>query len=171
MNKDDIIIRNYRESDSQTVGKIIAETFSKYNLGFATSEEKEKFLGPFHYAESQEEKHIKDIADTIQASMVFVAECDGKIVGVLRGRSDQLQSLFVCESHHRRGIGRRLCERFETACLLQGSLEIKVSASLYAVPFYAKMGYKKTTGIRNLRIFGCSGFPYQPMKKILTTQD
>ena len=33
---------------------------------------------------------------------------------------------------------------------------------MYAVPFYQKIGYKKTTGIRNLH-----GLKVQPMKKVL----
>ncbi|MFC1647489.1 GNAT family N-acetyltransferase, partial [Patescibacteria group bacterium] len=38
--------------------------------------------------------------------------------------------------------------------------ELKISASLYSVPFYLSVGYKKTTGIRNHK-----GIKFQPMKK------
>ena len=99
--------------------------------------------------------------------MVFVAEDAGKIVGVLRGRSDKLQSLFVRQDYHRQGVGRRLVERFEHECEQQGSAEIKVQATLYAVPFYLAMGYKRTTGIRQMRSFEGRGLQYQPIKKVL----
>ena len=49
--------------------------------------------------------------------MVFVADDAGEIIGVLRERSDRLQSLFVRGDRHREGIGKRLIERFERACL------------------------------------------------------
>ena len=92
---------------------------------------------------------------------------DSPIVGVLRGRPDKLQSLFVRADHHRQGIGRRLVERFEHECRRAGSPAIKVQATLYAVPFYAKMGYLRSTGVRQMRIFEGARFPYQPMKKVL----
>jgi hypothetical protein len=42
---------------------------------------------------------------------------------------------------------------------------ISLAATLYAVPFYEAMGYKKTTGVRNCWSFGGRGLKYQPMKK------
>jgi len=61
------------------------------------------------------------IAAAIRAPMVFVAEDEGRVVGVLRGgRQDRLQSLFVAGSHQRRGIGRQLVERFERESLARG---------------------------------------------------
>ena len=74
---------------------------------------------------------------------------------------------FVRGDHHRQGIGRKLVECFERECLRQGSTAIKVQATLYAVPFYRKMGYKRTTGVRSMRIFEGTRFPYQPMRKDL----
>jgi hypothetical protein len=42
-----------------------------------------------------------------------------------------------------------------------------VASTLYAVPFYQMMGYKKTTGVRPCWSFGGRGLVYQPMKKLL----
>lgn len=44
---------------------------------------------------------------------------------------------------------------------------VRVAATLYAIPFYAALGYRKTTGIRNGWSFEGHGLRYQPMKKIL----
>ncbi len=52
-------------------------------------------------------------------------------------------------------------EKFEKEAKKNSSY-IKTRASLFAVPFYRKMGYKKTTGIRKFK-----GLKIQPMKKIL----
>jgi GNAT superfamily N-acetyltransferase len=167
-----IILRPYRESDAPGVGRLIADTFGEFNLAYASPQEREQLLGPFCHARSQDPAHQAAIAEALQTEMVYVAEDEAsvpevEIVGVLRGRADKLQSLFVRKDHHRRGIGRQLVERFERECLRQGSTVIKVQATLYAVPFYQEMGYKRTTGVRSMRIFEGTRFPYQPMKKVL----
>jgi putative acetyltransferase len=99
--------------------------------------------------------------------MVFVAEDNGEIVGVLRGRIDKLASLFVRGDHQRQGIGRRLVERFEQECRQREAMVIRVTATMYAVPFYQAMGYKKSTGARCGRSFDGRGLPVQPMRKVL----
>jgi GNAT superfamily N-acetyltransferase len=162
-------IRHYRESDAEKVGRLIAETYSRFNLDFLPTEDRVQFLGPFRYANSKDPSHREEIAQVIEAAMVFVAENEGEIIGVLRGRHDKLQSLFVRGDSHRQGVGRRLVERFEQACLAAGSRTIKVQSTLYAVPFYTAMGYKKTTGVRRMKSFEGEGLAYQPMKKLLDT--
>jgi len=162
-----VTIRHYNESNAPSVGKLIADTYSEFNLSFASSEERDLLLGPFRHARSQEKENRKAIARVIRASIVFVAQDEGEIVGVLRGRKEKLQSLFVAGDRHRQGIGRRLVERFEQECIGQGAAVIRVAATLYAVPFYMAMGYKKSTGVRSMKSFDGSGLRYQPMKKVL----
>jgi len=162
-----IVIRDYQESDAACVGRLIADTYGNVNLDFATPEEKGRLLGPFRHARSPDPAHQEAIAPAISSETGFVAEQDGEIVGVLRGRKDRLGSLFVREDHHRQGIGRRLVERFEQECTRQGGLLIRVAATLYAVPFYTAIGYKKTTSLRAGWSFEGTGLVYQPMKKVL----
>ena len=167
-------IRNYRDSNAVTVGRLIARTYAAFNLGFATADEQVGLLGPFHFAESMELARQTAIAQAIAAPLVLVAEEADAIVAVLRaGRVDQrqravLQSLFVDGSHHRRGIGRQLVGRFEQACVYGGTPRIKVASTLHAVPFYQALAYKRSTGARTMRSLGGSGLPYQPMTKSLT---
>lgn len=99
--------------------------------------------------------------------MVFVAEDEGEIVGVLRGRKERLGSLFVRKDYHRRGVGRKLVQRFEQECAQNIPMVIRVAATLHAIPFYAALGYKKSTGLRNGWSFEGRGLKYQPMKKTL----
>lgn len=162
-----VVIRDYRDEDAASVGRLIADTYSKFNLSFAPPGDRPLFLGPFKHARSAETSHRVEIARVIQAAMVFVAEDEGKIVGVLRGKVDKLQSLFVREDYHRQGVGRNLVERFEVECARQGAEVIKVQATLYAVPFYLAMGYKRSTGVRAMSSFEGRGLAYQPMKKTL----
>lgn len=162
-----IIIRAYRELDSVVVGRLIADTYGEFNLSFATPEQKDKLLGPFRHARSNDPVHKAAIAETIRASMVLVAEDGGEIAGVLRGRKDRLHSLFVHGDYHRQGIGRKLLERFEQACVEQGAKDVRVASTLLAVPFYQKMGYRKSTGVRSGWSFGGTGLRWQPMRKVL----
>ena len=168
-----ITIRRYRESDAESIGKLIADTYSEFNLSFAPPKERALLLGPFQYARSPEEAHQEAIAQVIRAPMVLIAADDGEMVGVLRGgRKDKqqrtvLQSLFVKGDHHRQGIGRKLVERFERECLGQGATVIRLAATLYAVLFYLAMGYKRSTGVRSGWSFEGSGIKIQPMRKVL----
>jgi GNAT superfamily N-acetyltransferase len=160
-------IRSYQDSDAPSVGNLIADTYAEFNLAFVVPEELGLFLGPFRHARSQEKAHQEAIAQAIRSAMVFVAEDDGEVVGVLRGRRDRLASLFVSGDHHRRGIGRALVERFELECLRQGATVIRVTATLYAVPFYRAMGYARSTGVRTGWSFEGRGLKVQPMRKVL----
>lgn len=96
---DVIVIRHYRDDEAGSVNRLIADTYSKFNLSFAPPEERSLFLGPFEHARSPEESHKAAIAQVIRAAMVLVAEDGEEIVGVLRGRKEKLQSLFVREDH------------------------------------------------------------------------
>jgi 8-oxo-dGTP pyrophosphatase MutT (NUDIX family)/ribosomal protein S18 acetylase RimI-like enzyme len=160
-------IRDYREEDAPDVGRLIADTFRAFNLSYASPEEQELLLGPFRHARSPDAAHRQAIAEVIQAPMMWVAQDGDKIVGVLRGKTGRLHSLFVDGSYHGQGIGRRLVTHFEQACLQQGATAITLGASLYAIPFYTRLGYKKSTGVRSGPCFDGRDFPTQPMKKVL----
>ncbi|MCL4562010.1 MAG: GNAT family N-acetyltransferase [Chloroflexi bacterium] len=163
-----ISIRDYDEQkDAQSVGILIAETYRKYDLDTASPAEQEKYLGPFRYAWSEEQPHREAIVRILRTEMMLVAEDKGQIVGVLRGKPGRVQSLFVREDYHRHGIGSRLVERCEQECARRGTKVMHLAATLYAVPFYEAVGYKKSTGIRNYLGFGGRGLKYQPMKKDL----
>jgi predicted N-acetyltransferase YhbS len=162
-----IIIRNYQEKDAQQVGILIADTYREFNLSFVSPEEMGLFLGPFQHARSNDEDHQKHIAQMISSEMVFVAEDNGEIVGVLRGRKERLGSLFVSKGYHRRRIGRRLVERFEQESARLGVTVFRVAATKYAVPFYTALGYKRSTGVRTGWSFEGHGIEIQPMRKVL----
>ena len=163
-----IKIRSYLESDSETVGRLVADTYGQYNLTFLPLEERALYLGPFQYARSPEKMHREEIAKVLRAPLVLVAENEqGEIVGVLRGSKDRLHSLFVRGDHHRMGIGRLLVQTFEQECLQLGSQKITLASSLYAIPFYLSMGYKKSTGLRAGWSFEGRDLKWQPMKKVL----
>jgi GNAT superfamily N-acetyltransferase len=162
-----VTIRNYNEEDASSVGILIADTYSEFNLDFADPAELKRLLGPFHYTRSQDPVHQQAIVDILQSGMMYVAEVEGEIVGVLRGREGRLASLFVDKRYHRQRIGRRLVETFEADSRALGVSVIGVAATLYAVPFYLAMGYRRSTGVRAGWSFEGQGLLYQPMRKVL----
>ena len=160
-----ITIRNYTENDAEDVGRLIADTYSEFNLSFASPEDRNLMLGPFRHAHSSDEVHRKAIIEILRSPMFYVTESNGKIAGILRGRKERLASLFVHKDFQQRGIGRKLVKHFEAESARQGVSVVRAAATLYAIPFYLKLGYKKSSGLRNGWSFEGHGFTYQPMKK------
>jgi len=114
-----------------------------------------------HY--NPKKTNIETISNNFSKTKIFyLALENNKLIGVIRGNKNRITNLFVRKGHHKKGIGKKLVQRFEKTCYKLGSQEIKIKASLYAAHFYQKLGYKKTTGIRNFK-----GLRIQPMKKIL----
>ena len=174
----EIVIRDYNERDAPSVGRLIADTYRQYNLDFLPAGEQGPFLGPFEHAHSPDPAHQAAVAQVIRSEWVYVAERvsetigagfgAAEIVGVLRGREERLGSLFVRGDCQRQGIGRALVEHFERVSREQGVRVIRVAATLYGLPFYLAMGYKRSTGVRTSWSFQGHGLPIQPMRKVLT---
>jgi putative acetyltransferase len=162
-----MIIRDYQKDDALEVGLLIKNTYSEFNLDFLEKDQLAAFLGPFAFVGDGNPAHHQALQDVIWSQFVYLAEVDGVIAGVLRGRMDRLGSLFVDREYHHQGIGRELVTHFEDTVRRKHGTVIRVASSLYAVPFYLKMGYKRSTGIRNGWSFDGHGLPVQPMKKLL----
>lgn len=158
-------IRQGTKEDAPEIGRLIAVTYRKYNLSHADREEQDRLLGPFRNAFSDDPQHQEAICEVVGSPMLYVAVDGDEIVGVLRGRKNVLASLFVHGDHHGKGIGRKLVERFESDSRKEGVEWIRVAATMFAVPFYQALGYKKTTGVRPCHSFDGTDLTQQPMKK------
>jgi GNAT superfamily N-acetyltransferase len=149
------------------VARLIRDTYCAFNLDFLPPGEQAPFLGPFQHADSPLPEHQRALERVIASEIVLVAEEGGQIVGVLRGRVPRLGSLFVRADYHRQGIATRLVRAFEDQVSRRGGKVIRVASTLYAVPFYLKMGYKRSTGVRSGWSFDGRGLPIQPMRRVL----
>lgn len=155
-----IKIRRYRRSDAGAASTLISRTYARFNGDEGTPEAVRVYVERFRVSE----KSIAVIHERFSRTPVFfVALEGGELLGLVRGRENHLVNLYVDGGHHRQGIGKRLFSRFEEVCRRAGNSEITVRSSLFAVPFYTRMGLKKTTGIRSMR-----GLKVQPMKKRLS---
>ncbi|MCG3181751.1 MAG: hypothetical protein BIFFINMI_04151 [Phycisphaerae bacterium] len=71
----------------------------------------------------------------------YVGLIDGRVVGMIGLKRNEIGHLFVHPDHDRRGIGRSLVA-FAMACFRQaGHREMIVMSSLNAVDFYARFGF------------------------------
>jgi GNAT superfamily N-acetyltransferase len=162
-----ITIRTCQENELPIIARLIADTYRDFNLTFAPPAERDQLLGTFRHAYDGDDAQKEALARRMRSEILLVALDAVEIVGVVRGEKEKLHSLFVRGDHHRQGIGRRLVEAFEEECMRRGYSVIRLTATLFAEPFYLSMGYKRSTGVRPWRAYGGEGMFVQPMKKVL----
>lgn len=155
-----IEVRRYRRSDARAVSALISRTYASFNAEEGTPEGVRAYVERFRVSG----KTTEEINERFARTPVFFVAMDGsEPIGLVRGRDSHLVNLYVDGGHHREGIATYLFSRFEEVCCRAGYSEITVRSSLFAVPFYTRMGFKKTTGIRTMH-----GLKVQPMKKRLS---
>jgi len=152
-------IRKYKNSDLKEASDLIRNTFKRFNSRDATKKGVRDYIESYTLKEKNIEKIKKRFSRT---SIFFVAEENKKIIGLIRGNPERISNLFVKADYHKKKIGKKLVERFEKEAIKKKSKLIKLKASIYSVPFYQRMGYKKTTGTRYI-----SELKIQPMQKSL----
>ena len=112
--------------------------FHEYNAEGCTEESIQIFkrlTSPESFSEFLE---ARDKIDKFFNMWVCVDTSSDEIVGVLSAYYDMLDNFFVDGRYHRRGIARQL---FNMMLEYFNPAVIKVSASLYAVDFYRRLGF------------------------------
>ena len=153
-------LRKFQKKDTKEVALLISKTYEKFNGSDYFDKKAAKDYCNFFNPNKTSEKEIFEIFN--KATIFYVVEEDGKIIGTIRGTPDRVSSLFVDGTQHKKGIGKKLLLKFEKESIKQGSNEIKLRSQLYSVIFYEKMGYKKTRGMVNAK-----GLKVYPMRKVL----
>lgn len=103
-----------------------------------------------------------------RAYLAFGAFENGKIVGMITLRNENLISLlFVDSAYHKKGIGRALihflCDYIVSE---EGINLVRVNSSPYAVEFYHKLGFKDTDTEKV-----SDGISYTPMELLITSEN
>jgi|SRR3989344_901768 len=153
-------IRKFKPNDTKAIARVIKKTFLKYNHNEGSKKDIKKYVSRF------DDNKLSEFKKKLETDpILLVAEKNKEIVGVVRGDKNRVWNLFVDGKYHGKGIGKKLMNKFEDRAIKSGSNHINIMSSLYAVPFYQYVGYKKTTGIRKSRTF--RNLKYQPMIKKL----
>ncbi len=151
-------IRKFKKEDTREVALLIKNTYQEFN-----SQEYFRKSAIRNYLDRYDpnKKSVEDLYKKLSETIIFyVAISKNRVVGMIRGKPDRIVNLFVDKDYHHKGIGKKLVEKFEQEARKDKIKEIKIKSSLYAISFYQKMGYKKTTGIRD-----CHGLKVCPMRK------
>jgi GNAT superfamily N-acetyltransferase len=155
-----IKLRKFRKEDTEVVALLVMNTYKQFNSQeFIKKSAVQEYLNYYDPAKNTIQQLYENF---LRTPIFYVAVENNKIIGMIRGGPGRIINLFVDGKQHKKGVGRLLVSKFESEAKKQKSHEIKIRASLYAIPFYQKMGYKKTTGIRNFH-----GLKVYPMKKVL----
>lgn len=108
-----ILIRPYRPADLDALRRLTVESFA----GVTLEQNVEEALGTLngHDWRWRKARHLdEDVA--ANPAGVFVAECEGRVVGYVSTRTDReagkgrIPNLAVAEEARNRGLGRRLIE-------------------------------------------------------------
>jgi len=152
-------IRRFKISDTIPVASLISKTFATFNNKEGTKKAVQIYIDHYNPKKNDVDNIKKGF---LRTPLFFVAENKGKIIGIIRGTKNRVTNLFVDGKHHGKGIGKKLTQKFEREAKRHHSKEIRIKASLFAIKFYQRAGYKKTTGLRNFM-----GLKVQPMVKVL----
>ncbi len=103
----------------------------------------------------------------LQDLTVIVAEVGNELAGVASFDSEEclVQTCYVHPRFNRQGIGRQPLGLLEAKAKSTGCQQVTLDASLNAVPFYEKCGYRAIE--REIRIYGERPFVVVKMAKSL----
>lgn len=147
-----IRIRKYRNSDLKKVVKLVYSLFMKHVIKDANAKGRiywRKYL-------SFNRTNLGNLKTRYEGSTIaYVATFQGEIIGVMMGDKHEMVRLFIKDRFQRKGLGTRLMELYERKVEGLGSKGYKIVSGLSAVPFYQRLGCKKsgrTKLFHNLRI-------------------
>lgn len=129
----DIVIREFDKRDAETVSRLI-----RNNLTSVNSRDYEPAVIDYMCCLFTPD-YLCEISTT---RMMFVAEENGKVVGMVGLEGNEVCTLYVDPDVHGRRVGKRLLQRVEDFALSCHVHLLHLSASLTAIGFYEKMGYR-----------------------------
>jgi GNAT superfamily N-acetyltransferase len=127
------IIRHFEAADAGAVTTLIGNTLLVSNSGHYTVEEISRLAAGYS---------AQSVGALSEHSEVWVYEEEGLIQGVVSVDRTTIQALFVAPDRQGKGIGRVLLGVAEAAARRRGVTELQVPASLTALGFYERMGFR-----------------------------
>jgi len=100
---------------------------------------------------------IDCIRTLIEDERMWVAEREGRVLGMVSVKGNEITKLFVDPDHQRQGVGRQLFRRAEHLIRDAGHERVFLGAAVRTpVPFYEKMGMT-VKGTRRITFGPCVG--------------
>jgi len=144
---DMITIRRAQQEDSESILQVHIRAIKEMCIGHYSQEEVNLWsnvLKPGRYIKA------------IVRGPFFVATDGDAIVGFsnLNQKSGEVEAVYVDPGYVGLGVGRRLLQALENEARDAGLTSLHLSASLNAVPFYEKAGYRSQNHTKHLLPFG-----------------
>ena len=151
--------REFIKKDSKKVSLLVTSVYEQ----FCKNETSSEFLTIFKDILDPKKHCEENLFNKIKREFTYVAKNENKIIGIIVSEKGRIKKLFVDGDYHHKGIASHLLKMVENDHKKFNINEIKIRSSIYALPFYQKHGYKKTTGIRCF-----NGMKNFPLKKKLS---
>jgi GNAT superfamily N-acetyltransferase len=129
-----MITRQFRIADAQAVSDLILANLRQINIKYYPPEVIDRMV--LLYTPEM-------ITDMAQERLVLVAEMLDEIVGTATISRNTFGSVFVRPDLHGTGIGTQLMDKLEHLVQQNGMDKVVLHASVNAVKFYEKLGYRQ----------------------------
>jgi GNAT superfamily N-acetyltransferase len=128
-------IRPVRASDLPRISALIRNTLLVSNLRDYSLETIRALMSTFS---------TEAVGSLARRREMYVGEEQGRLSAVLGLEGAELFTFFVAPDRQGRGVGRALLGFAEELARKRGLRQLRVAASLTAVGFYERMGYRRT---------------------------
>lgn len=130
-----LLIRPFKVQDAKNISNLIQKTMSVSNSKDYPAERLKLLIDYF-----SPEKVVKLSTERV----CLVAETENRLIGTIALEDNELLTFFVHPDFQARGVGTQLLNAIEKVAISKGLALLTSEASITAVPFYTKMGYKRT---------------------------
>lgn len=127
-------IRPFHFKDAKEISSIIQKTLFETNSRYY-----QKSVLNYLSNEYSPDNLIK----MAEKKELFVAIDNGIIIGVAAVEDNDISTVFILPEYQNQGIGKKLMKKVEDVAKNNGFREVKLNASINALEFYKKIGYKK----------------------------
>jgi len=128
----EVQIRRALDSDAEAISGLIVQTLRLSNARDYPPEVIDRVAANFDAA---------GVRELMATREVFVALDGERVVATASLAGDVLRSVFVLPEMQGRGLGKALMKHVEGVARAAGVQQLRVPASLTAVPFYSALGY------------------------------
>ncbi|MBD3340052.1 MAG: GNAT family N-acetyltransferase [Candidatus Lokiarchaeota archaeon] len=146
-------IRLFNPSDAKSTSKLIRKALIEVNS---------KDYTPHVIKYMYDEFTPKYLVNLSQERRFFVAVDSNQVIGTATIIDDYVGTVFVSPKNHGFGVGAKLMKYVESFAKNQGIKIIRLYASITAVQFYEKLGYK----IKEKNMTEEYGLTYEMTKEI-----
>jgi GNAT superfamily N-acetyltransferase len=128
-----MIIRPFKDSDANGLADVISTSLVEVNS---------KDYPPEAIQEKIKEYTPANIRQLGGVKQIFVAEDDGRQIGVAMLRGDEISCVFVMPDQSGKGVGSTLMQTVEDKAREEGCVSVHLSSSVTARTFYEALGYR-----------------------------